>query len=90
MIFELEKDYLKLKSSFEKEKVKLLLSKENDFCSAFLEINAGAGGKESCDWVSMLYRMYSRWASKHKFKTELIDILYTEGGIKSLTLEHKW
>jgi peptide chain release factor 2 len=64
-----------------------LLGGESDSCSAFLTIHSGAGGTEACDWVSMLLRMYSRWADQHGYKTEIIDLLEAEGGIKSVTTE---
>ncbi len=64
-----------------------LLGGESDSCSAFLTIHSGAGGTEACDWVSMLLRMYSRWADQHEYKTEIVDILEAEGGIKSVTME---
>lgn len=53
--------------------LKTLLNGEHDGRNAILEVNAGAGGSEACDWASMLYRMYLRWAEKHGFKTELIS-----------------
>ncbi len=67
-----------------------LMSGEYDPENAILSIHAGAGGTESQDWVSMLLRMFLRWAETHKFKTEIID--QTEGeeaGIKSVTVEVK-
>lgn len=64
-----------------------LLSGEVDGNSAFVEIHAGAGGTESCDWAAMLLRMYSRWAQARGFKTELMeDSPGEEAGIKSATL----
>ncbi|MGH7198229.1 MAG: peptide chain release factor 2 [Candidatus Omnitrophota bacterium] len=55
--------------------------------SAILSINAGAGGTESCDWVSMLLRMYSRWSEDQGYKVEMIDILPgEEAGVKNVTL----
>lgn len=64
-----------------------LLSGPNDKNSAILSINAGAGGTESCDWVSMLLRMYSRWAEQRRFPVEVIDILPgEEAGVKNVTL----
>src|SRR5262249_13105826 len=54
-----------------------LLSGEHDAANAILEVNAGAGGTESCDWVSMLVRMYVRWAERHKNK---VDLLYEQPG----------
>ncbi|PRQ91776.1 peptide chain release factor 2 [Borreliella burgdorferi] len=62
---------------------------ELDANNAFLTIHSGAGGTEACDWVAMLYRMYSRYAERKKYKTELIDLLEAEGGIKSVTIEIK-
>ncbi len=50
-----------------------LLSGEHDDRNALLEVNAGAGGSEACDWASMLYRMYLRWAERRGFKVELLS-----------------
>jgi len=53
---------------------------------AVLTLHAGAGGTEACDWVSMLFRMYTRWAEKRNYTVKLIDILDgDEAGIKSVT-----
>lgn len=60
-----------------------------DSNGAFLTIHSGAGGTEACDWVSMLLRMYSRWIERNNYKSEIIDILEAEGGIKSVTLQIK-
>lgn len=63
------------------------LSGPHDACSAFLTINSGAGGTESCDWADMLLRMYSRWAEHAGFKTEVLDIQPgEEAGISSATI----
>ncbi len=64
-----------------------MLSGEADSSGAYLTIHAGSGGTEACDWASMLLRMYSRWAERRKFKTEIVDLLEAEGGVKSATLE---
>jgi peptide chain release factor 2 len=64
-----------------------LLGEENDPLSAFLTIHSGAGGTEACDWVSMLLRMYTRWAESHDYSTAILDMLEAEGGIKSVTVE---
>ena len=50
-----------------------LLSGEHDVRNAFLEINAGAGGSEACDWASMLMRMYSRWAQEHRYEVQVLS-----------------
>ena len=68
--------------------LKMLLSGPNDRCGAFLTINSGAGGTESCDWADMLLRMYQRWIERHGFKSQIMDIqLGEEAGIKSCTVE---
>lgn len=65
-----------------------LLSEEYDSNNAILRLNAGAGGTESCDWCSMLYRMYLRWAERKGFSTEVLDYLDgEEAGIKSVTIQ---
>ena len=72
----------------EKLRMGTLLSGEYDKCNAILRLNAGAGGTESCDWCSMLYRMYCRWADKMQYKTEVLDFLDgDEAGIKSVTIQ---
>ena len=53
--------------------LKTLLSGEHDGRNAILEVNAGAGGSEACDWASMLYRMYMRYAEEHDYKIELLS-----------------
>ena len=66
--------------------INMLLNKEYDKNDAILEIHPGAGGTESCDWASMLKRMYLRWAGIHNLKVEIIDELPgEEAGIKSFT-----
>ena len=65
-----------------------LLSGEYDSNNAILRLNAGAGGTESCDWCSMLYRMYCRWAESKGFSVEVLDYLDgEEAGIKSVTIQ---
>jgi peptide chain release factor 2 len=67
-----------------------LLSGEMDGADTFLEVNAGAGGTESCDWALMLARMYVRWAEKHGYKVELLaESPGEEAGIKSATYQIK-
>ena len=69
-------------------KISTLLSGEYDDSNAILRLNAGAGGTESCDWCSMLYRMYSKWADRKGFTTEVLDFLDgDEAGIKSVTFQ---
>ena len=67
-----------------------ILSGPHDASHALLEINAGAGGTEACDWASMLFRMYLRWAEQHGIKTEIIDELPGDvAGIKNVTIHFK-
>ena len=64
----------------------LLFRGEHDEANAYLTIHSGAGGTEACDWVSMLLRMYTRWAENHGYRTSIMDILPgDEAGIKSVT-----
>ncbi len=75
---------------FETLRLSTLLSGEYDKDNAILTLHAGAGGTESCDWASMLCRMYQRYAEKNGFTTEMIDFLDgDEAGYKSVTLEIK-
>ena len=75
-------------SILEEIRIGTLLSGEFDKDNAILKLNAGAGGTESCDWASMLYRMYTRWAEKKGFSVEVLDYLDgDEAGIKSVTFQ---
>ncbi|MCC6304245.1 MAG: peptide chain release factor 2 [Rhodobacteraceae bacterium] len=68
------------------KEVEALLDGEADGNDTFLEVNAGAGGTESCDWAAMLARMYVRWAERHGCKVELIaESAGEEAGIRSAT-----
>ncbi len=81
-------EYESFKEDFEKLRISTLLSDEYDKYDAILKLNAGAGGTESCDWCSMLYRMYTRWAEKKGFSIEVLDLLDgDEAGIKSVTFQ---
>ena len=73
---------------FEKLQLETLLSGEYDKCNAILTLHAGAGGTESCDWASMLLRMYTRWANSKGFTVETLDMLEgDEAGVKSVTIQ---
>lgn len=85
---DLNNRYEKLKNLLEDLEFKNMLSEEGDDLSAVLQITAGAGGTESCDWASMLMRMYLMWAEKQGFKVR--ELNHQEGdvaGIKTVTLE---
>ena len=85
---EIIKSIPKIETLIEKEKRKISLNGPYDRNDCILEIHPGAGGTESCDWASMLYRMYLRWCEKKRFKTTILD--YQEGeeaGIKSVSIK---
>lgn len=85
---EVELQYEKALNTLEKMEFKNMLSEEGDELPAVLQITAGAGGTESCDWAAMLMRMYMMWAEKNGYKIK--ELNYQEGdvaGIKTVTLE---
>ena len=85
---ELEEQYNTTQNHIEAIEFKNMLSDEGDSLSAVIQITAGAGGTESCDWASMLMRMYMMWAEKSGYKIR--ELNYQEGdaaGIKTVTLE---
>jgi peptide chain release factor 2 len=87
LIADLDRNTAALVREAEAIESKTLLDGEFDANSAFLSINSGAGGTESCDWASMLLRMYLRWAERRGYKTKTVDILYgEEAGIKNVTV----
>ncbi len=84
---EVQKELINLESEIEQKETLLLFQGSFDQNDCFLSINAGAGGTESNDWVTMLSRMFLRWAHEHQFETEIIDELPgEETGIKNLTV----
>ena len=84
-IQELLDDFVK---TFDNIRMKTLLSGEYDRNNAIVTLHAGAGGTESCDWASMLYRMYTRWANAKEYEVEVLDYLDgEEAGIKSVTFQ---
>jgi peptide chain release factor 2 len=85
---ELDEQYHATNTHIEKIEFKNMLSDEGDSLSAVLQITAGAGGTESCDWASMLMRMYMMWGEKNGYKIK--ELNFQEGevaGIKTVTLE---
>ena len=90
LIPEIEEELKQFIETYENLRISTLLSEEYDKDNAILTLHAGAGGTESCDWASMLCRMYQRWADKRGFSIEMIDFLDgEEAGLKSVTLEIK-
>lgn len=80
--------YDKISADLEELELKNMLSGEEDSLNAVLQITAGAGGTESCDWANMLLRMYQMWGDKNGFKMK--ELNYQEGevaGIKTVTME---
>ena len=83
---ELEKQYGEFLILLDSVTISTLLSDKYDKSNAIITLHSGAGGTEACDWVLMLYRMYSRWCEKNGFAVEIIDELPgDEAGIKSIT-----
>ena len=85
---EMDAEAKKTEAIIEELELKKMLSAEEDQFSAIIEINSGAGGTESQDWASMLYRMYLMWAQKRGYKVTQID--WTDGdgaGIKSASMQ---
>jgi peptide chain release factor 2 len=84
---DLDRDVVALTAEMDTLELQTLLGQVHDASNAIIAIHAGAGGTESCDWASMLLRMYQRYAEKRGFKAELLDLLPGEGaGVKSVTL----
>ncbi len=83
---EVKEGYKNLCETFEEMKLETLLSGKYDKNNAIITLHSGAGGTEAQDWCEMLYRMYTRWAERKGFTTEVIDFLDgEEAGIKSVT-----
>lgn len=88
MIPEIQEMLEEFQTNFDSIRIKTLLSGEYDRKDAIIKLNAGAGGTESCDWCSMLYRMFTRWAEKKGYSLEVLDYLDgDEAGIKSVTFQ---
>ncbi|MBS3750457.1 MAG: peptide chain release factor 2 [Anaerolineales bacterium] len=84
---ELKKETQAIQKEVEKREFKAMLSGQYDQGDALLAIHAGAGGNDAQDWVSMLQRMYLRWAEDHSYKTEIVDFTPgEEAGVKSVTI----
>ena len=87
MIESISRDSINIEKKLDDLQLLLFLSGKYDNENCILEIHPGAGGTESCDWASMLYRMYTRWCEKKGYKIEVLD--YQEGdeaGIKSVSI----
>ncbi len=85
---DIEASLKEFEEEYEALRIETLLGGEYDKDNAILTLHAGAGGTESCDWASMLCRMYQRWADKKGFSVEMLDFLDgDETGYKSVTLQ---
>ena len=88
MIPEIDEELQAFEVAFEEMRIQTLLSGEYDKDNAIVTLHAGAGGTESCDWASMLYRMYNRWAERKGFSVEVLDYLDGDvAGIKAVTFQ---
>lgn len=88
LLVEIDAEFNRFREEFEELRIETMLSGEFDENNAVINIHAGAGGTESCDWTQMLYRMYTRWAEKKGFTVEVLDYLDgDEAGIKSVTFQ---
>jgi peptide chain release factor 2 len=85
-IAEIEKEFGKIEEELAKLEFRTLMNEPEDLNNAIVSMNAGAGGTESCDWTSMLLRMYKMWAESKGFSLQMIDILPgEEAGTKNTT-----
>ena len=85
---EINKAFNSAKESLESLEFKNMLASEGDEMSAVIQITAGAGGTESCDWAQMISRMYLMWCEKRNFKTKELNCIDGDvAGIKSITIQ---
>ena len=88
LIPEVQEEFDSFKREFDSLRITTMLTGEHDSENAILTLHAGAGGTESCDWASMLCRMYEKWADKRGFDVKVLDFLDgDEAGLKTVTLE---
>ena len=88
LVEEIAEELKAFEETFEEMRIQTLLSGEYDKDNAIVTLHAGAGGTESCDWASMLYRMNSRWAERKGFSVEVLDFLDGDvAGIKAITFQ---
>jgi len=87
---EVQQELQQITAQFERLENQLVLSGEYDTRNAIVAFHAGAGGTESQDWTSMLFRMYSRWVERHNYHSEILDVSPgEEAGIKNAIIEIK-
>ena len=84
---ELQTTVVSLEQDIDKVELQATMSEPEDACAAYVQVQAGEGGTDSADWAQMLLRMYARWAERHSFKIEEIDISHgEEAGIRNATI----
>lgn len=84
---ELESTFLAMDANLDALEFQIMLGGPNDAASAFLQITAGAGGVDACDWAGMLLRLYLRWGERRGYKLEEIELIEEpEGGIRGATI----
>jgi peptide chain release factor 2 len=87
---ELQKELYAIEKKLDDFDLRAMFTGPQDASNAFLQISAGAGGTEACDWAQMLLRMYTRWAERHDYEIELIgEVRNEEAGVSSATLHVK-
>ncbi len=87
VVSEVESQHAIIVKNIEALEFQVMLGGPNDGANAYLQISAGAGGVDACDWASMLLRMFGRWAERRGFKAEQVEYQEeTEGGIRGATL----
>ncbi|MCZ7649426.1 MAG: peptide chain release factor 2 [Planctomycetota bacterium] len=85
---QVEAEYVQLVKDLDRFELQAQMQGPHDRCNAYLALQAGEGGTESCDWAEMLLRMFTRWSERKGFKTTLVDRLDNEeAGIKSATIK---
>ncbi|MCF7917072.1 MAG: peptide chain release factor 2 [Candidatus Omnitrophica bacterium] len=83
---EIEQELKQIEKKYKSLELKTLFSSKFDQANAIVEINSGAGGTEACDWASMLFRMYFRWAEEKSFSLKVVNqVQGDEAGIKNIT-----
>ena len=88
LVEDIDSELTQFETTFEEMRIQTLLSGEYDKDNAIVTLHAGAGGTESCDWASMLYRMYNRWAERKGFVVDVLDFLDGDvAGIKAVTFQ---
>ncbi|KAJ3021045.1 UNVERIFIED_CONTAM: hypothetical protein HDU68_009857 [Siphonaria sp. JEL0065] len=84
---EVQSDLESLSKDLDKYSMQIMMTSPSDKSSCFMEIRAGAGGTEACDWVGIVARMYERWGTNEGYKVTILDQTRGEAGFKSITIQ---